>query len=87
MRIERGGYLVNAGGSDVYGVQRAAFHATYSRCYPDGRLLDADEWQAAYSRACSDSYDDFQQSRARLTDAQVESRALSAIDKSLVGTN
>ena len=43
MRIERGGYLVSAAGNDVYGVQHTAFHATYSRCYPDGRLLDNDE--------------------------------------------
>lgn len=85
MRIARGGYLVNGGGDDVYGVQRAAFLSTYSRCYPDGRELSVDVWQAAYSDACVEARDDFQQSRTRLTDAQVEARALRSIDATLVG--
>lgn len=47
--------------------------------------LDA-EWHAAYTKACAEAYADFQQSRARLTDAQVEARALRMIDNAIVGT-
>jgi hypothetical protein len=86
MRILRGGYLVNAGGNDVYGVQPAAFKETYSRCYPDGQLLDTAVWKDAYATACQDAYDNFHQLRAQAKQADVEASALRAIDASLVGT-
>jgi hypothetical protein len=85
MRIERGGYLVLSAPDDLYGVERSAFVTTYSRCYPNGRLVHSDEWETAYSQACQNAYENFQDSRARITDAQVEANALSSISSSLVG--